>query len=424
MLSTKSLRAKFALQLASAGAMLIVIFSGVLYQYTRITIYENVVLSLSKVAKEFMISEQNLELGMIEFFYPGNEKILLKVIKNSSNIKKPYFSKKVDNKQDSLILLYPIDDKFVLEVSKDITKYSEILNQIFVNLIVLNSSAIFLVLFYALFLSRMLLVPIKILSKKLSVLNENFLHEVDTNEVATEFVPLANSINKLIEKIQNFAKYQKELFIGAAHELKTPLAVMKTKNEVTLIKKREPEKYIEALKSNINSINQMNKMVTSILQIGRQESAQFEEPVKLDIIKYLRDISRDFEILANQENKHFVIDLEPTNLTINLQINLFMHIIRNFVQNAIKFSPVGGEILLKTCIEKNNFVLKVYDEGSGIDENVDLFAPFKRFGNKSGSGLGLFLAQNAAKSIGAKIFIKNRDEKGAVATFILPLNNN
>ena len=53
--------------------------------------------------------------------------------------------------------------------------------------------------------------------------------------------------------------YQKELFVGVAHELKTPLAVMKTKNEVTLIKPRESEKYIETLKNNNEAIDHMNK---------------------------------------------------------------------------------------------------------------------------------------------------------------------
>jgi len=63
----------------------------------------------------------------------------------------------------------------------------------------------------------------------------------------------------------------------------------------------------------------------------------------------------------------------------------------------------------------------VIDEGIGIDESKDLFAPFKRYGNQTGAGLGLFLAKSAADAIGAKIFLKNRDDaQGTVATLRIP----
>lgn len=98
-------------------------------------------------------------------------------------------------------------------------------------------------------------------------MNENFLQVIDIKTVPTEFQPLGSSINKLVERIQIFVNSQKELFIGAAHELKTPLAVMKTKNEVTLLKPRESEKYIDTLKSNNQTIDEMNKMISNILKL-------------------------------------------------------------------------------------------------------------------------------------------------------------
>ena len=110
--------------------------------------------------------------------------------------------------------------------------------------------------------------------------------------------------------------YQKELFIGIAHELKTPLAVMKTKNEVTLIKPRESEKYIEALKNNNDSIDSMNKMISSILEIGRQEGAQFEAPEQTDMIAYLKELCVNFTILARTVSKDVELNLSPEKLEI------------------------------------------------------------------------------------------------------------
>ena len=240
-----------------------------------------------------------------------------------------------------------------------------------------------------------------------------------------EFIPLAESINKLIDRIQNFAKYQKELFIGASHELKTPLAVMKTKNEVTLLKKRDSEKYIEALKTNIRMINEMNDMISSILEIGRQESAQFEEPIEVNVIEFLKEKEKDYRLIAAEKNINIKTDLEPERYCILTQPSLLNHILQNFMQNAIKFSPENSEILIKTRLNGDDFKIEIFDEGPGIDESMDLFAPFKRFGDKSGAGLGLFLARGAADAIGAKLSLKNRTDgkSGTVATIELNAKN-
>jgi two-component system OmpR family sensor kinase len=228
----------------------------------------------------------------------------------------------------------------------------------------------------------------------------------------------------LTNRIKTFVKYQKELFIGSAHELKTPLAVMKLKNEVTLIKKRDIEKYEEVLRLNINSIDDMNKMITSFLDIGRQEGAQFEKPIEIDMIKYLEGKLKDYKLLTTQKNINLEFFTNTDEFFTIIQPTLVLQIIQNFVQNAIKFSP--NDSTIKVYAKKKNDTLKisVLDEGSGIDENIDLFAPFKRVGNQAGAGLGLFLAKSAADALGAVIKIKNRKDgiSGTVASVILYSN--
>ena len=271
----------------------------------------------------------------------------------------------------------------------------------------------------------MLLAPLRSFCLKLGELNERFLQEVETDELPVEFKPLGDGVNRLIGRILTFVQYQKELFIGAAHELKTPLAVMKTKNEVTLIKERDSQKYIEALKNNNEAINQMNKMISSILEIGRQEGAQFEQPVMTDIIAYINEIGNNFLILAKGDDRNIKINLRPHSLKIMIQPTLFLHVLQNFVQNAIKFSPKEATIEINSTLINGEFIVRVIDEGIGIDESKDLFAPFKRYGNSSGAGLGLFLAKGAAQALGGNIELRNRtDRSGTIATFILPIRNN
>ena len=99
-------------------------------------------------------------------------------------------------------------------------------------------------------------------------------------------------------------------------------------------------------------------------------------------------------------------------------------ILQNFLQNALKFTPEGRKVTLLSRQEDDDLVIQVIDEGCGIDESVDLFAPFKRLGNKSGVGLGLFLAKSAADAIGAEISLSNRTDgmDGTIATLRLSAN--
>ena len=403
--------------------MLIAVVSVMLYHYIRVTVFQSVVNELNQQAADYKNNPQNFNPNNLKTFTIEIPNKTLATIK-AGELKgeKPYLVMQKIKNESITTLTTRLDDSSYLVLEKETTLQSQIVEEIFIDIIIVNVTAILLVLFYALFLSRMLLIPIKILSHKLTNLDEKFLKEIDIKSLPDEFLPLGNSINRLITRIQTFVLYQKELFVGVAHELKTPLAVMKTKNEVTLLKPRESEKYIEALKSNNEAINGMNAMIGSVLEIGRQEGAQFEEPVNTDVIAFLKKLGKNYEVLAKGEEKNLALDLKPEIFNLNIQTSLLTHIVQNFVQNAIKFSPKNSTITISSRVEKSKFIIEVADEGVGIDESKDLFAPFKRYGNKGGAGLGLFLAKGAAQALGAEISIKNRENtNGAVASLVLNL---
>ena len=403
--------------------MLIAVVSVMLYHYIRVTVFQSVVSELNQQATAYKNNPQNFNPNNLKTFtieIPNKTLATVKV--GELKGEKPYLVMQKIKDKSITTLTTRLDDSSYLVLEKETTLQSQIVEEIFIDIIIVNVTAILLVLFYALFLSRMLLIPIKILSHKLTNLDEKFLKEIDIKSLPDEFLPLGNSINRLITRIQTFVLYQKELFVGVAHELKTPLAVMKTKNEVTLLKPRESEKYIEALKSNNEAINGMNAMIGSVLEIGRQEGAQFEEPVNTDVIAFLKKLGKNYEVLAKGEEKNLTLDLKPEIFNLNIQTSLLTHIVQNFVQNAIKFSPKNSTITISSRLEKSKFIIEVTDEGMGIDESKDLFAPFKRYGNKGGAGLGLFLAKGAAQALGAEISIKNRENtNGAVASLVLNL---
>jgi two-component system OmpR family sensor kinase len=255
-------------------------------------------------------------------------------------------------------------------------------------------------------------------------MNESMLQYLDLKDLPIEFSKLGESINFLITKIQTFINYRKELYVGTAHELKTPLAVMRLKNQITLMKHKQQDKIKETLQQNIESIDTLNSMIHNILEYGRAEGAQFEQPQRINLIRLMASKAEEYELLAQSQNRNFMYHFSVSDFRINVQPLLFMQIFQNFIQNALRFTPENALVRIETRMDEENFIVEIIDEGIGIDESKDLFAPFQRSQESTGAGLGLFLAQNAAQSMGVIINIKNRpnDEKGAIASIHFPLN--
>ncbi len=418
--SKKSIRSQFLFQLIVASAALIVMFSSFLYMLIQSSILEEKEDEL-KVFASNIISYHSLSEAT-----SNNSDALLGLsveLIELKNYQDEYFYQENKDNMSYLILISPFnkDAHTYLRVSKDITKTHKLLKKIINAIFIINIIGFVAVIFYAIVLSRMLILPVKTLTARLSNMNEHLMSPIITTELPEEFEPLGETLNHLIKRIQNFVKYQKELFIGTAHELKTPLAVIKLKNQVTLIKKREQIEYIEAIKITNKSIDDMNKIIANILDIGRQEGAQLEKPVEVDIIEFLKNKANDFNLLAEKDKKILKMEFSPESFIATLQTQLLNQIVQNFLQNAIKFTPEGKMVKIISYQTTSGLIIDVIDEGCGVDEDVDLFAPFKREGNKSGAGLGLFLAKSASDALGANISIKNRTDgkDGTIATLSL-----
>lgn len=421
MLSKRSIRLSFLIQLIIASSSLILVFSSILYFYIEKSIldekHQELLIYASNIASNESIYGSEIPAPEI-YLGLSVEVIYLK----QAHLDIDFYETTKDSKAH-LVLMHPfnLDELSYIKITKDISATRELLDKILHYLFIINIAGFLLVVIYAIGLSKMLVNPVKTLSKKLSNMNEHLMRPIVVEELPEEFEPLGETINHLIKRIQNFVKYQKELFIGTAHELKTPLAVIKLKNQVTLIKKRSSEEYIEAIKTTNKTIDEMNIVVSNILNIGRQEGAMLEKPQEVDVIRVLKDKANDFKLLAENEGKKLHMSFEPSGYMAVLQVSLLNQIIQNFLQNALKFTPKDKSVRLKSSQNNFGLLIEVIDEGCGIDETSDLFAPFKREGNKSGVGLGLFLAKSAADALGAKISIKNRTDgmNGTVATLNL-----
>ncbi len=423
--SDQSIYKQFYTKLILATSLFIAILSLLFYGYTKSTIYERIQSSLLNDAKLIVKTSKNSKIDIDNFILIRSSGVTIDLIQ-IKNLDKVTYSRFSNGSDYFAQILYPLDlkNKHFIKITKNINSYMHMLNQIFQNLLFISLFGLFLVVFYAVTVSKTLLKPILLINDKLSKMNENYMTQIDKQSLPKEFHTLAYSINGLTNKIQTFVKFKKELFIGAAHELKTPLAVMKLKNEVTLIKDRDITRYKETLQLSIKQINDMNSMISSILDIGRQEGAQFEKPIELNLVEFLQRKTNDYRMLSSQKNITITFYANVNKYITLIQPTLLIQIIQNFVQNAIKFTKDEGSISIRLEKRKDTIEISITDNGSGIDESIDLFAPFKRVGTQSGAGLGLFLAKSAADALGAQIYLKNRtdQQEGTVATLKLLVN--
>lgn len=405
-----------------------VIFSVALYSYLYFTAYGNIKQELQKYSQHILTN--NITYTTNQSFYIQNTNILsndtIKIVILDEKITQEYYKKQTIKDDVYFSLFVPYKGNKTLNITKNITKEMWFLENLFEGIVLVNFFALILIQLFALAFSNILYKPIHNLSQTLEKVKEYDLETLNNNALPLEFQPLVYSINNLLQRIKNYLSSQKQLFIGIAHELKTPLAVMKTKCEVTLIKERQKEVYTDALKENISSINEMNAIIKMLLDLGRQESAQFEKSSMVDINKILKKIADNFMILSKKENKSFFVEIGEEEVLLTIKPTLLTQIVQNFLQNAFKFTPKGKSILLKSSVEDGKLNIIVMDEGCGIDSELnDIYAPFRRAGNKSGAGLGLFLAKNAANALGGNISLQNRsDKQGTIAKFQLKISDN
>jgi len=417
-MESRSIYRQFYIKLIIATSLLIIILSIIFYEYTKISFYddikENLILQAQQIEQEYTKTKE-FENTISQF---QTIKIIL-----DKNLKKEIHFIKFDKDDKSYTkLLFPINDSLFLQITKDITLARDLLYSVtFQNFFTLAIPSFILMLVYSLVVSKSLLKPIVQVNKKLSNMDENSLSQIDTKDLPTEFLSLANSINSLTNRIGTYVKFKKELFIGIAHELKTPLAVMKLKSDLMLKKDRTKQEYKDALKLTIKEIDSMNTMISSILDIGRTEGSQFEQAKNIDLVKYIQDKVNDYKMLSYKKNIDIKFASNISLVYIFIQETLFNQILQNFIQNAIKFSENNKQIDIKLKKINNEITLSVINEGVSINENIDLFAPFKKIGKESGVGLGLYLAKIAADVLNAQITLKNRedDKKGCVAKLTL-----
>jgi two-component system OmpR family sensor kinase len=411
LLSQKSLRLEFALKLLPVFASLVFSFSYLVYNLIESSIYGEIRTQMSAEAEQIASGAKQ----------PAAEYTVSRLAESQ----KMGFVETQENGSHFYALYYPITPIAAsagetIVIKREIAQHRELLSRIEKIVLFANIISLALIPIIALIYSYFLAQPIGKLSQELARMDEHTISEVDTHKLPSEFVPLAKTLNRLLMRIHSHINYQRQLFIGVAHELKTPLAVIRARNDVTLLSERSIAKYEETLRLTNRTVDEMNRMTKTVLEIGRAEYAQFDPPESIDLVDFLQNKVHELALLASENNRRLLSGIEPSSLLIVIRPTLISHIVQNLFSNALKFTPEGKSIAIYGALKEGKYHLDVIDEGRGIEENFDPFAPFVGKGAQRGTGLGLYLAKNAAIALGGELSIRRRDDNrnGTIASFV------
>jgi two-component system sensor histidine kinase QseC len=228
------------------------------------------------------------------------------------------------------------------------------------------------------------------------------LEPVDLQEVPGEIKPVIDELNKLFFRLKEGFEREKRFAADAAHELRTPLAALKTQAQVALHSNDIEEKN-QALQKLIASVNRSTHIVQQLLTMSRlvPQGANIGEKDEVNLSRLTREILAMLAPSAVEKQIDLEFESNAENLTVYGNSTALGILIRNLVDNAIRYSHENGLIVVHLTKLEKEVMLEVCDNGPGIPPELQsrVFERFFRaLGNKSpGSGLGLAIVQQIAE---------------------------
>lgn len=318
-------------------------------------------------------------------------------------------------------------DYFIVLEDSKLKSTKEIKN---FSLIVIGSTIALGSLVYYFLVSRSLK-PLKELKEKVQEID---IDKVDNEKKiymegqSQEIEELSLAFQKSLDKIYGSYAREKALSSSIAHELNTPVAVMKSSLEIYLMKNKVEDRELKELLDNFDeNIDRISKIIESLLFLNRRENAISR---KFDIKDLVEEIVFDLEDLAEEKNVNLISKMGSREIyTSDI---LLERVLYNLGKNAIAYNKEGGLVVFDFAEDEENYFIYVRDTGLGIDEEekekvFDLFYRVDESRNKKtgGYGIGLNLVKNIVEKLGGQVLIRdnlneNNEIRGSVFEVRLP----
>ena len=275
--------------------------------------------------------------------------------------------------------------------------------------------------------------PVQQLSAHMKEISPNTLSDsIEIEGGGEEIQELVKSFNQMTEQLDEAFAMQRRFSASAAHELRTPITVLRTKLDVFKKKKRDQHEYDELVTTMETYIDRLSSIITDLLEFAETSELGEAEDVSLDSV--IKTVVDDLESVAQNNMINVQIDIQPKaqseaqNLTVKGNANLLYRAIYNLVENAIRYNHKEGSVNIALETEGQECLVTIADTGVGIapEQRELVFEPFYRV-NKSrsrefgGAGIGLSLVKTILKRHGSSITVSENNPQGSIFTIRIPL---
>ena len=277
----------------------------------------------------------------------------------------------------------------------------------------------------AYFVSGQALKPLRKLSQQAEKIDQDSISDIRLNEdTVKEFRQLSVSVNLMLDRLSESFAMQRQFSGNAAHELRTPLAIMQTKLELFAAEHKNMEgDTAELVRSQEEQLDRLSRLVHTLLEMSNLSSAPRSD--RIELAPLVEEIITDLTPLASQND--ITMEQDCDNVVITGSDALIYRLVFNLIENAVKYNRRGGSVSVSVHKENSDVVVRVSDTGCGIPEEYreSIFQPFFRVDKSrsrqmGGVGLGLALVHEIAVLHGGSVRAEPGNKSGTVFIVTLP----
>ncbi len=249
--------------------------------------------------------------------------------------------------------------------------------------------------------------PVREVSRAIAARSDSDVSPVSTQDAPRELLPLLEANNQLMDRLDHLLQHQKRFVRDAAHQLRTPLAVLKTQTQSALRGDAPP---LQALKEIEHTVDRATELANQMLSLAKVEQLRQQPQNSLiDWAQVMREVALDLAPLIAEKDLDFSLEA-PDSAYIMAHDWMLRELTRNLLHNAIKHSPLGKPLEVRLICTSQHAEFTIIDHGAGIDEALRqrLFQPFSAGRERSGSGLGLAICLEIVQTLRATIALDNR----------------
>lgn len=258
---------------------------------------------------------------------------------------------------------------------------------------------------------------------------QNLSQRLEVPKAADELQRLSVTLNAMLERIESSVKRIRQFTANASHDLRTPLALIRTHAEIALRRTRSEMEYRESLTRILSVSEQTTQLVESLLSLARADAgASHLRFTEINLTATLERAAHQFSILAASKGLSFSSHITNDALLLRGDSAALDSLLHALLENALKYTPTGGFVSLRASATSGSAVIEIEDSGIGISAQ-DLPRVFDRFFRADqarsrevpGAGLGLSIARWIAETHNGRIEVESQLGAGSTFWVFLPL---